>query len=157
MGIAKPMPTLSGLRSIQCKSVEKQDVGTALRAFAPLRSLRLLGAVSLFDEREHLTRARDSRSAAIELRDQRLHAGGVDRAIESCAVGELIRRLVRRGIGLAPEPPTFFGAERRHRLRQMFATVPVIERRALGGIGDDGAHDEEAFGHGLIRLDAFVG
>jgi hypothetical protein len=50
-------------------------------------------------------------------------------------------------IAETPESPGPSRAKRPHRIRQMLILIPFIERRALRGIGDGGADDEEGGGH----------
>src|SRR5882672_2925074 len=68
-------------------------------------------------------------------------------AIARGLVGELIHRVMQRGIGEAPLAPCLHGTERFHGIRQMLARIPGVERLAFGGIGHGGANDEEGSGH----------
>src|ERR1700724_3031698 len=120
-------------------------------AYSPLTIHHSLFAthysLDLFHDRHDLARPRHARPCLVEIGDQaldRVRRGG---AIERGAVGELIIGDMYGRIGLAPAAPRLFGAEGFRRVGQMFIPVPGVEGRALGGVGDCCADDEQTLGH----------
>src|SRR3569833_843351 len=79
-----------------------------------------------FSDHEAFTRARHLGPVAIEVGNQPLHLLAADGARERGRIIELIRRLVHRGIGEAPEPPRLARAETPDRIRQMDIAIPLV-------------------------------
>ena len=69
-------------------------------------------------------------------------AWDIDEIAERGLIGELVHRLVQRGIREAPEPPRLLDAERLGGVGQMLVLIPPVKRLAFGRIGDGGADDE---------------
>src|SRR5258707_7654173 len=87
-------------------------------------------------QHENLARARDLGPAAVPFGDQRLQHFPAQGAIERGLVGELVTRLMQRGIAHAPEPPCLLRAKRLQRVGQMLAVIPLVKRLAFSWIGD---------------------
>src|ERR1700736_3013984 len=105
---------------------------------------------ALLDDRHDLARARHAGPCLVEIRDQALYHVRRGTPIERGAVGELIEGDGHGRIALAPAAPRLLCGEGFRRAGQMFISVPGVERRALAGIGDGRAHDEQALGHGFL-------
>ena len=107
-------------------------------------------------QHENLARTRDIGPVAIEVGDQPLHVRAIHGAIERGLVGELVARLMQRGIADAPEPPRLLDAKRLGGVGQMLSAVPLIERRAFGGVGNGGANDEIGYWHRRFSVNSPV-
>ena len=96
----------------------------------------------LLGQHKKFPRAGDVGPVAVEVGHQPLQVIAIHRPVKRGLVGELVGRLMQRGIADAPETPGLFDAELLRRVGQMLLAIPPVERRALGGIGDGGANDE---------------
>src|SRR5260370_24627309 len=103
----------------------------------------------LLRQHEYLARARDFGPAAVEFGDQGFQRFPFHGAIERSLIGELVTRLMQRGIVHAPAPPRLVDAERLGGIGQMFPMIPRIERGSLGRAGSGGAADQLACRHGF--------
>ena len=103
----------------------------------------------LFRQHQKLARAGDPGPVAVKVGHQPFQIVTVHRAVQRGLVGELVGRLMQRGIAEAPEASGLFHAERFCRVRKMLLAVPAVEGCPFGGIGDDGANDEIGCWHWL--------
>src|ERR1700720_2007909 len=100
---------------------------TAAVAKAPASSRRKAypsSRTELFRQHQKLARAGDPGPVAVKVRHQPFQIVTVHRLVQRGLVGELIGRLMLRGIAEAPKPPGLFDAERFCRVRKMLLAVP---------------------------------
>src|SRR6266446_2019281 len=103
----------------------------------------------LFRQHQKLARAGDPGPVAVKVGHQPFQVIAVHRPVQRGLVGELVGRLMQRGIAEAPEPPGLFDAERFCRVGKMLLAIPPVEGCPFGGIGDAGANDEIRCWHWL--------
>ena len=135
-------------------------IAHACDPFAGVRRTRLSRRASSSEflrQHQHLARARHVGPVAVEIGDQPLHVRPLHRAIQRGLIGKLIHRVMQRWIGEAPVAPRLHGAERFHRIRQMLARIPGVERLTFGRIGHGGADDEKGCRHFILPRIVLVG
>src|SRR6267154_3426954 len=102
-----------------------------------------------FGQHQKLARAGDPGPVAIKVGHQPFQVTAVHRPVQRGLVGELVGRLMQRGIAEAPEAPRLFHAERFCGVGKMLLAIPPVEGCPFGGIGDGGANDEIRCWHWL--------
>src|SRR5216683_2252271 len=118
-------------------------------AFGMTRPIVSSPRATFFRQHQKLARARNPGPVAVKIRHQPSQIVAVHRPVQRGLVGELVARLMQRGIAEAPEPPGFFDAEGFCGVGKMLLAVPAVEGCPFGGIGDGGANDEIGCWHWL--------
>src|SRR5712664_2759450 len=91
-------------------------MGPGVRRDDALLELRLARRAELLGQHEKLPRAGDVGPVAVEVGHQPLQVIAIHRPVKRGLVGELVGRLMQRGIADAPETPGLFDAERLRRV-----------------------------------------